>query len=72
MTTQQVFEEWEQARQDFIEAVEEIPLDLFPGDVLYPWGDECGTIAYLVEFMVEHDVEHRHEILKAIQTSLGE
>ena len=69
MTTQQVLKEWEQARKDFIEAVQEISLDRFPGDLLYPWGDERGSIAGLVEYMTDHDAEHRDEIVKAIQTS---
>lgn len=72
LTTQQVFEEWEQAREDFKEAVKEVPSDLFPGDLLYPWGDERGTVAHLVEMMAEHDVEHRDEIVKAIQSSLDD
>jgi hypothetical protein len=69
LTAQQIFAEWEQAREDFIDAVQEVPLDLFPGDLLYPWGDERGSIAKLVEYMSEHDVEHREEIAKAIQAS---
>jgi hypothetical protein len=68
MTTQQIFEEWELAREDFKRAIEEIPLDQFPGDLLYPWGDERGTIAHLVKMMTDHDVEHRDEIVKAIQS----
>lgn len=71
LTTQQVYVEWAQAREDFKGAVGEIPLELFPGDLLYPWGDERGTIAHLVEMMIEHDVEHREEIAKAIQSSPG-
>jgi hypothetical protein len=67
MSAQQIIEEWEQAREDFMRAVEEIPLDQFPGDLLYPWGDERGTIAYLVKMMTEHDVEHRDEIVKALE-----
>jgi hypothetical protein len=31
-----------------------------------PWGDERGTIAELVEFLTDHDAEHRGEISKAI------
>ena len=38
------------------------------GAHIYPWGDERGTIARLVEMMTEHDVEHRDEIVKAIQS----
>ncbi len=66
LTAQQVYVEWEQACQDIIDALEEIPLDLFPGDLLYPWGDERGSIAQLVEFMIDHDTEHRDEIVKAM------
>jgi len=69
MTAQQVLKEWEQARKDFIEAVQEISLERFPGDLLYPWGDERGSIAWLVEYMTDHDIEHRDEIVKAIQAS---
>jgi len=69
MTAQQVLKEWEQARKDLIEAVQEISLERFPGDLLYPWGDERGSIAGLVEYMTDHDIEHRDEIVKAIQAS---
>ena len=68
----QILEEWEQAREAFKEAVEEIPVDQFPGDVLYPWGDERGTITYLVEIMIRHDIKHRDEILKVIQSSTAD
>ena len=69
MTASQVFIDAEQARKDFIEAVREIPLDRFPGDLLYPWGDERGSIVTLVEYMIDHEHEHRDEIVKAIQAS---
>ena len=64
LTSQQVYQEWEQACEDVIDALREIPLDLFPGDLLYPWGGERGTIAQLVEFLIDHDAEHRDEIVK--------
>jgi hypothetical protein len=66
LTSQQVFQEWEQVCDDLIDALEEIPLDLFPGDLLFPWGDERGSIAQLVEFLTGHDTEHRDEIVKTI------
>lgn len=69
LTAQQVFAGWEQAREGFIEAVREIPLDKLPGDLLYPWGDERGGIANLVEYMSDHDAEHHDEIIKAIKSS---
>lgn len=68
LSTQQIYGEWEQARDDFREAIREIPPDLFPGDVLYPWGGERGSIAQLVDYMIEHDVEHRHEIENALKS----
>lgn len=69
LIAQQVFADWDQARREFKAAVQEIPLELFPSDLLYPWGDERGGIAKLVRYMVEHDSEHREEIVKAIQES---
>ena len=62
LTSQQIFQEWELARKDFKEAIEKIPSEMFPGYLLYPWGDERGTMA-------RHDVEHRDEIVKAIQSA---
>ena len=67
LSAQRVFEEWERAREDFKSAVQEVPPDRYPGDLLYPWGDERGSIAQLVEDMCEHDEEHRSEIQAAIQ-----
>ena len=69
LSTQQIYAEWEQARGDFKHALSQIPLDQFPGDLLYPWGNERGNIAKLIEFMIEHDHEHRDEIVKAIMAS---
>jgi hypothetical protein len=69
LSTQQIQVEWEQARDDFKEAIREIPSDRFPGDLLYPWGDERGSITQLVEYMIDHDDEHRDEIVKAIKAS---
>jgi len=65
--TQQIVADWERAREDFKAAISDIPVDRFPGDLLYPWGDERGSIAQLVEYMIEHDIEHRDEIVKALQ-----
>lgn len=67
LSTHQLVSVWEQARADLKAAVTEIPVSKFPGDVLYPWGDERGSITKLVDFTIEHDEEHREEILKALQ-----
>ena len=68
-STQQIFMEWEQARDDLREAVREIPSGQFPGDLLYPWGGERGSIAKLIDYMIDHEDEHRDEIEKAIKAS---
>jgi hypothetical protein len=72
LSTQQIVAEWGQAREDFKAALSDIPTEKFPGDLLYPWGDERGSIARLVEYMLEHDEEHRDEIVKAVQAQYEE
>ena len=71
LSTQQIQVEWEQARDEFKEAIRAIPSDQFQGDVLYPWGDERGSITQLIEYMIDHDDEHRDEIVRAIAASIG-
>lgn len=67
LSVQQILNEFEQAYDEFRNAIQDIPDDQFPGDLLYPWGDERGDIATLVEYMTEHATEHRDEIAKAAQ-----
>jgi uncharacterized damage-inducible protein DinB len=67
LSAHQIVAEWGQAREDFKAALSDIPTDQFPGDLLYPWGDERGSIAKLVEYMIEHDEEHRGQIVKVLQ-----
>ena len=70
LSTQHIIADWEQARENFKSALSDIPVDEFPGDLLYPWGDERGSIARLVGYMIDHDEEHGIEILKAIQSQM--
>jgi uncharacterized damage-inducible protein DinB len=67
LSSQKVFDEWERARKEFTAAVEQVSTDLYPGDLMYPWGDERGTIAHLVELMVEHEIEHRDDIAAVLR-----
>ena len=67
LSSQQLLDEFEQAYHEFRKAIQEMPDDRFPGDLLYPWGEERGSIARLVEYMIEHAVEHKEEIIKATQ-----
>lgn len=67
LSTAQVLDEWEQRHKEFKDAVSRVPEDKFPGDMLYPWGDEHGNVAKLVKYMCDHDIEHREEIKQVIQ-----
>ena len=67
LTVQQVLDEWEQTHEKFKDAVLSVPVEMYPGDLLYPWGDERGDVPLLVNYMCEHEEEHREEIMKAIQ-----
>ncbi len=67
LTIQKLFAEWENARKELISAVKDIPNEHFPGDMRYPWGGQRCTFAFLVEEMVRHDIEHKNDILQAIE-----
>jgi len=67
LSTPAAYADWQQAREAFSQTVKDIPLDRFPGDVLFPWGDERGTIQELVSYMTDHNLEHRAEIVEAIK-----
>lgn len=71
LSSQQVFEGWVAARKEFKAAVQEIPTYLFPGEMLYPWGNERGTVSNLVGEMCDHDEEHHSDIVNALSDSLG-
>jgi hypothetical protein len=49
LSAQQILAEWEQAYDEFKNAIQGIQADRFHGDMLYPWGDERGSITKLVE-----------------------
>ncbi len=69
MSGQQILTEWQQSSGELKQAIQDMPINMFPGDMLYPWGEERGTIAKLIEFMIEHSVEHRVEIENAVSLS---
>ncbi len=43
-------------------ALKELSEDKFPGDLVYPWGGERGDIVKLVEYFIEHDIEHQNAL----------
>ena len=66
LPTEEIYQEWNQARKDFIEAVQQIPPDMFNEELAFPWGDERGSLTLMIEYMVDHDGEHQEEILAVI------
>ena len=45
LSEQELLTEFEMAHNDFINALQEIPIDRFPGEFLYPWGEDRGDIS---------------------------
>lgn len=68
LTSEQVRAESSSARQEFLQAVSKAAPDQASAEFLYPWGDESGDIVRLVNYMVEHDKEHREEIEAAAKS----
>jgi len=66
LPAEEIYQEWNQARKDFIIAVQKIPPERFDDELAYPWGDERGSLAVMIEYMVDHDGEHQEEILAVI------
>jgi uncharacterized damage-inducible protein DinB len=65
LSTEQILKASRQARKQFIALVQGFNEDQLESEFLYPWGDESGNVIQLVEYMVEHDEEHRREITSA-------
>lgn len=69
LSAQLILYEWSQARKNLLAVIQEIPEDRFPGDFIFPWGDERGSIRILLDYFIEHDEEHRDEIIYALKSS---
>jgi hypothetical protein len=66
LPTLHILQEWDQARKDFITAVQKIPADKLNYELAFPWGDERGSLAVMIEYMIDHDGEHKEEILAVL------
>jgi hypothetical protein len=66
LTNERLLEDCDLARQGFKAAVQDFPVGNYSSEFLYPWGDESGDITTLVDYMVEHDEEHRDEIIRIL------
>ena len=67
LSTSEILQEWNQAREDFIDAVRQVPTDRLSDELAFPWGDERGSFTLMIEYMIEHNGEHQEEILKALK-----
>ncbi|MEE9598989.1 MAG: maleylpyruvate isomerase N-terminal domain-containing protein [Anaerolineales bacterium] len=65
LPTSEILQEWNRAREDFKDAVRQVPTDRFFDELAFPWGDEHGSFTLMIEYMIEHNGEHQEEILEA-------
>ena len=71
LSSSKILTEWNQAREDFITIVQQIPTDKFFDELAFPWGDERGSVSVMIEYMIEHNGEHQAEISQAVQGTAG-
>jgi len=71
LSSSEILKEWNQAREDFITIVQQIPTDKFFDELSFPWGDERGSVSVMIEYMIEHNGEHQAEILQAVHGTTG-
>lgn len=71
LSYEEVVQDWKQARRQFVDALDEAPLEKLRDRVQFPWG-ETGNISRLVSILVEHEREHATEILELLSTVAGE
>jgi hypothetical protein len=71
LSTAEILQEWEQAREDFMAAVRKIPAEKLFDELAFPWGDETGSLTRMIEYMIEHNGEHQEEILEELKKSRG-
>jgi hypothetical protein len=69
LSNQRILDEWNLARKNLLAVIQDIPDDRFPGEFVFPWGDERGSVRILLDYFIEHDEEHRDEIINALKSS---
>ncbi|MBN2502886.1 MAG: DinB family protein [Anaerolineales bacterium] len=62
----QIVKEWILAREQFKQAILELPDEKLSEPMLFPWG-QTGTPAQIVGIMVHHEIEHAEEIANLIE-----
>ncbi|MBZ0310779.1 MAG: DinB family protein [Anaerolineae bacterium] len=58
--------EWQETREWLKQVIEEMPDDQFMSEMTYPEG-ERGSATQLVEEMIEHELEHRQDIIGVLK-----
>jgi len=71
LSSSEILKEWNQAREDFITIVQQIPTDKIFDELSFPWGDERGSVSVMIKYMIEHNGEHQTEILQAVHGTTG-
>lgn len=66
LTITQVLADFVAAHDAFKSALLDVPPDRIAGPMLFAWG-ATGTVAQMVEGMMLHEEEHRHEIKQAFR-----
>ena len=65
LSLEQVIQEWEVTRADFLLALRELPEEKLGGVFVYPWGPK-GDLPEMVKIFVEHEQEHAQEVRQKI------
>jgi hypothetical protein len=66
LTITQVLADFAAAHKAFKSALLDVPPDRLSGPMLFAWGP-TGTVSQMVEGMMIHEEEHRHEIKQAFR-----
>jgi hypothetical protein len=62
---EQIYGDWAAVRAAFLSLLRSLPPDKVDGEMMAPWG-KMTTVDRLVQDMVDHEVEHRNDILKLL------
>lgn len=66
LTATKVLADFAAAHDDFKSALLDVPPDRLAGPMIFAWG-VTGTVTQMVEGMMFHEEEHRHEIKQAFR-----
>lgn len=67
LSTTEVIADWKLARKELAQALDMLPAEKFLDEFVYPWADEQGTVATLITYFYDHDIEHKVEFDNALK-----